>query len=343
VLPTITLQVIGCPSLSINWDSLVGTHANVNKVQKVICGSLQGAGSLDALVDVRYYSPDARLDFSVYTNLTGTPTRLFGVQGLLNGDVVISSAGTVTTAEVNPMDAIKAAPDIFKEYQWNGTAFAQVLFPGMYPDVTRYQADRSQNLVNGEIAALQPGQTQANITDAWRLSPGGVVSRLAKTVFQWVNYTVTLPTHAAQLNVLPITVTNLGPGSGGVIVTVHHLNEVPTNIYEVEQVSSIDGSVSLSSPAAYAQLTSPVRVIGSSSVTGNIQGQVVFYDDTYVAVAGSGAIHSPVSNGFAQFSDSIGYHLAPGLQEGIIAFYTTNQNNMFLSSQAVLVKVFFRA
>src|SRR5713226_9385648 len=34
VLPTITLQVVGCPStLAVNWDKLVGTHANVNKVQ----------------------------------------------------------------------------------------------------------------------------------------------------------------------------------------------------------------------------------------------------------------------------------------------------------------------
>src|SRR5579864_3311575 len=32
---TITLQVTGCPTtLAINWDSLVGTHVNVNKVQK---------------------------------------------------------------------------------------------------------------------------------------------------------------------------------------------------------------------------------------------------------------------------------------------------------------------
>src|SRR5215471_20245690 len=43
--PTITLTVTGCPSLSINWDSLIGTKPGVNKVQKVICGSLEGSGS----------------------------------------------------------------------------------------------------------------------------------------------------------------------------------------------------------------------------------------------------------------------------------------------------------
>ena len=72
-LPTITLQVVGCPALSINWDSLIGTHTNVNKVQKVTCGSLEGNGLLQALVNVRYYTPGAKLDFYVYDNLSGTP------------------------------------------------------------------------------------------------------------------------------------------------------------------------------------------------------------------------------------------------------------------------------
>src|SRR5215467_4996431 len=65
--PTITLQVIGCPSgLSLNWDHLVGTKVNLNKVQKVTCGSLEGSGSFEALINVRYYTSDARLDYYVY-------------------------------------------------------------------------------------------------------------------------------------------------------------------------------------------------------------------------------------------------------------------------------------
>ena len=81
-LPTITLQIVGCPTLSINWDSLVGTHTNVNKVQKVTCGYLEGNGLLQALVNVRYYTPDAKLDMYVYDNLSGTPVQRFKVQGL---------------------------------------------------------------------------------------------------------------------------------------------------------------------------------------------------------------------------------------------------------------------
>lgn len=343
VLPTITLQVAGCPTLSINWDSLVGTHAGVDKVQKVICGSLTGAGTLDALVGVRYYSPDARLDYYVYGNLGATPSQLFSRQGLLNGDALISSAGTIETAEINPNDAIKGLVDLFKEYQWNGATFGQVLFPGMYPDVTRYQADQAQALVKQEIAALQPGQSQAQIADAWRLAPGSLVTRLAKNIFHWTNFSVALPLHSGLLTILPITVTNLAAGGGGFIAVVHHLNENPTNIFEIEQVSSINGSAGLNSPVAYARLSSPVSVSGSSQASGSILGQAVLYDDTYTIVGDSGSIRSPASSGYVQFTVSISYHLAPGLQEGVVAFFPTAQSNIALSNQAILVKVFLSA
>ena len=341
VLPTITLQVSGCPTLAINWDKLVGTQANVNKVQKVFCGALEGSGTLDALIDVRYYSPDATLDYYVYNNLFGTPNRLLSTRGLLNGDAFISSVGTIVTAAINPNDLIKGAVDLFKEYQWNGTSFGQVIFPGMYPDMTRYQAEQAQARVSAELAALQPGQSQAQISDAWRLAPSGAVTRLARNIFHWTNFTVTLPTHAAQFTILPITVTNNAAGGGGFVAIIHHLNEVPTNIFEIWQVNSINGNAGLSSPAAFAQLTSPARISGSSVVNGSILGQVVLYDDTYTAVGNSGVIRGSASSGNVSFTSSISYQLhGAGVEEGVVAFYPTYQNNVALSSQAILVKVF---
>lgn len=343
VIPTITLQVSGCPSLSINWDGLVGTHANVDKVQKVICGSLEGPGSLAALVEARYYSPGARLDFYVYDNLSGTPLRRLSVQGLLDGDAFISSVGTIATAEINPNDTIKGLVDLFKEYQWNGATFGQVLFPGVYPDVTRYQAEQAQARVNAEIAALQPGQAQGQIADAWRLQPGSLAARLARTIFHWTNFTVTPPSHSGKLTILPFTVTNLAAGGGGFIAIIHHLNEVPANISEIWQVNSIDGSAALSSVPAYTLLSSPVTVRGSSTANGSVLGQVVLYDDTYTTVGDSGEIRAPASSGYVGFTVSISYHLPPGLQEGVIAFYPTSQNDIALSNQAILVKVFLKA
>src|SRR5438874_4789452 len=199
--PTISLQVVGCPTtLSLNWDKLVGTQANVNKVQKVICGSLEGAGTLEALIDVRYYTGNARLDFAVYDNLFGAPMRRFNVSALLKGDAEVSSVGTIITAELNPGDVIQGPPDLFKEYQWNGAAFAQVPYPAIYPDATRYQAERAQSLVSSELAGLAPGQPTTQIRDYWRLTTGGVVSHLALSILHWssTDFTVTLPPHASR-------------------------------------------------------------------------------------------------------------------------------------------------
>lgn len=345
--PSITLQVTGCPSgLTINWDNLVGTHPNVNKVQKVICGSLEGAGTLDALVDVRYYSSDARLDVYVYDNLSGTPNRRFSLQGLVNGDALISSVGTLVTAESNPNDPIKGSHDLFKEYQWNGTSFAQISFPYMYPDMTRYQAEQNQALISSELAALQPGQPTSSIKDSWRLTAGSVVSHMAQFVFHWqpTKYIVTLPSNAGKLLSFSVTVTNLATGGGGFIAAVYHLNGVPTNIFEVSQVSSINQGAAISNPQAGTRLSSPISVSGSAVASGNVLGQVVIYDDMYTNLGDSGPISSPASSGYVQFTNSVSYHLGiTGPEDGVVAFYATNQNNAALSNQVVMVKVFLSA
>ena len=77
---------------------MVGTKAGVNKVQKVTCGTFEN-GVLAALVNVRYYSSDDKMDFYVYDNLSGTPTKRFEVQGLIGGDAQISPTNTIITAE----------------------------------------------------------------------------------------------------------------------------------------------------------------------------------------------------------------------------------------------------
>jgi hypothetical protein len=312
-------------------------------VQKVICGTLEGAG-LQALVTVRHYTPDAKLDVYVYDNITGAPARRFSVQGLINGDAFISSVGTLVTAESNPSDVIKGALDLFKEYKWNGAAFGQVIFPGMFPDMTRYQADQDEAKVSAELAALQPGQPKTLIRDSWKLSAGAVATHLAQAIFRWQRVTTTLPQGAAKLSIIPVTVTNLGIGGGGFIATVHHLNEVTTNIFEVWQVSSADGNSAITNPGAYAQLNSPVSVSGSAMASGSILGRIVVYNDAFITVGASGPIHSAAPSGVVQFTNTVTYQLnASGLQEGVVAFFATNQNNVAITNQVVLVKVFLGA
>jgi hypothetical protein len=333
--PTITLQVVGCPTLSINWDSLIGTHANVNKVQKVMCGNLEGIGSLQALVSVRYYTPDAKLDFYVYDYLAGTPAQKLKVQGLINGDTNISPTGTIITAEIGMSGLSSAVPNLFKEYKWNGTTFEQILFPGLYPDVTHYQAEKSQALY------VSTGGTSGK--ESWRTSGVLVAEHLAFSVFRWPNITKSVVKNNL-VDPIIVQITNNGPGGGGFIATLYHLDGVSTNILEITNVTSTNGSVSLTNPTVGSQVTSPVSVQGNYVASGSILGRVVLYDNTYLTVGDTGALHSSLTTGSASFSVVIPYILnARGVQEGVIAFFATTQNNTAFINQVVMMKVFLSA
>jgi hypothetical protein len=336
-LPTITLQVVGpCPSsLANSWDHVVGTKPGVAKVQKVMCGSLEGSGSLDALVIARYYTPDYKMDFFVYDNLSGTPNRRFAVQGLVQGDAQISPAGTIITSQL--ISNIAIPPNVFKEYQWNATtaSFAQILFPGLYPDVTHYQAEHAQFVANAYTAQ---GKTP------WQDSANSVVNKLASDIFHWTLTTTKTVTFNSRSGTYIVQETNTGPGGGGFVATLFHLDTVATNIFEISQIAPLDAGTRISSPAPGVPLTSPVNVSGTSQASGSVLGEVMIYDDTYTIVGNSGAIPSTASGGYVNFTQSVSYQLnAPGLQEGVVAFLGTNQNNASLSNQVAMVKVFFSA
>lgn len=333
----ITLQVVGpCPSaLTSKWDSLVGTKPGVNKVQKALCGSLEGTGSLTALVIARYYTLDEKMDFYVYDNLYGTPTRRFAVQGLIQGDAQISPANTIITSQLVSSEPIP--PNVFKEYRWNAATggFVQILFPGLYPDVTHYQAERAQFQANSDASQ---GKTP------WQTSANTVVNKLASDIFHWTQTRTQTITFNTRTSTYIVQETNLGPGGGGFIAALFRLDNVATDVFEISQITPLDSHTHIASPPTGVQLTSPVSVSGSSLVAGSILGEVMVFDDTYTIVGDSGAIKSPVSSGYVNFTQSVKYQLnAPGLQEGVVAFFGTNQNNAALSNQVALVKVFFSA
>jgi hypothetical protein len=173
-----------------------------------------------------------------------------------------------------------------------------------------------------------------------------MVSHLAQNIFHWIptKFAVTLPAHASQLSILPVVVTNLGPGGGGFVATLHHLNDVPTNIFEIYSVTSINGGSALNSPSVYARLTSPVTVSGGAVASGSVLGQVVLYDDMYTSLGSSGSLISSASSGYVSFTNSVRYTLgAHEVEEGVVTFYATSQNNASLSNQVVMVKVILSA
>jgi hypothetical protein len=337
--PIITLRVVNCPAglSSLNWDGLVGTRPRVDKVQQVMCGSLEGPGTLEALIDVRYYSTDAKLDYYVYDNVFATPSRTFSGQGLLEGDAQISPAGTVMTAEIGPGDTLKGKPDVFREYRWQSGTFAQVLFPGMYPDMTHYQAEQDQAQLSAELAA-------GNKRDAWKSTLLGPAAHLATTIFHWTNIHTSTVNFSNHDGLYIVAATNLGQGGGGFVARMVHLDYNILNIFEITLVTSFEGNITISAPVTATQVGSPISVSVSTLAGGSILGKVVVYSDTYIAVGDSGDIHGPAPSGYVNFTRAVSYQLnSSGVQEGAVAFYQTNQNNSNASNQVIMIKVLLKA
>ena len=259
-------------------------------------------------------------------------TQKFKVQGLIDGDTNVSPAGTITTAEIGISGLSNAVPDLFKEYKWNGTAFGQILFPGLYPDVTHYQAEKSQ--------ALYVSQGGASGNESWRASGVLVAEHLAMSVFRWSNVTKTVVKNNLADPII-VQVINNGSGGGGFNATLYHLDGVATNILEITGVVSTNDSISLSSPTSGTQISSPVSVQGNYVASGSTLGRVVLYDNTYVTIGDTGDLHSTVTSGSGSFNVAVHYTLnARGVQEGVIAFFSTTQNNTAFINQAVMMKVF---
>ncbi len=230
-------------------------------------------------------------------------------------------------------------PNVFKEYQWSAAtaSFAQILFPGLYPDVTHYQAEHAQFVANTYAAQ---GKTP------WQDSANSVVNKLASDIFHWTLTTTKTVTFNPPTSTYIVQETNTGTGGGGFVATLFHLDNVTTNIFEISQIAPLDTGTRISNPApgVGVPLSSPVSVSGTSQASGSVLGEVMIYDDTYTIVGNSGAIPSTASDGYVNFTQSVSYQLnAPGLQEGVVAFLGTNQNNASLSNQVAMVKVFFSA
>lgn len=315
--PSVQLGAQPCPvavSATTYWDAIIPTQPNVSKVESVTCGYLTGTPTLQALVTARYTGTGAMLDVYVYSNITApNPSQLFKLQGLYKGAARISNYNTILTAEVDLNSSVnKGQPqanltqDLFREFATG--SFAPVSFPGFFPDMTRFQAERDQGQVN-------QGQ------DAWKLSPEQVAAHFAssKQLLNWPNTTATITSGGGARDAeAVVSVANNGQGGGSVTLTVQRL-EGNTNggIWEIVKVAS--NGLSLTSPANRDILRSPVTIAGTGSASGGTAGTVVILDHTLATLGRAGAS----SGGAATFSASVPYTstFKAGYQDGIVALY----------------------
>ncbi len=75
------------------------------------------------------------------------------LEGLYQGRAMISQYSTILTGQVDPNSSVNKEKtgdqltiDLYREFKWSdgGGIFVQTAFPGIFPDLTRYQAEMDQ-------------------------------------------------------------------------------------------------------------------------------------------------------------------------------------------------------
>ena len=333
-----------CPSTvqsGSHWEMIMGTSAT-QKVEGVLCGYLMGVPSLQAVVKVRYGGTDDLLDITVFANIMSThPSPIFRLQGLPHGDVDISNYNTLLTAEseLKPgqhagVPSTPVQQDLYREFKWSDGAgtLVQIAFPGLYPDLTRYQAEFEQREVNTGQGFQQ-----------WRLSAVTTAQQFAEFVLGWNSDAPTTVLSGGGTHDAKSLILVKNPFAGGATITLS-LSRLELNthggIWEVTGVAT-DG-MTITSPQDAHQLTSPVQVTGvETTLTGKPTSIKVF--DHGRTEIGQAIVTQPGGIGKPNISTSIPFSSSfqGETQEGIIALYAYMGNHVIAG--AVMVKVLLSA
>src|SRR6266516_924747 len=333
-----------CPApvqAAAHWETIVTTSAT-QKVEGVLCGYLMGVPSLQAVVKVRYGGSDGLLDIDVYTNITSTsPSGIFRLKGLPHGDVGISNYNTLLTGEIDLKSSQNAGvpstqmqQDLDREFRWSDRAgtLVQIAFPGLYPDLTRYQAEFEQ----GEVNTGQGFQQ-------WRLSAVMTAQYFAEFVLLWDPNAPTIVLSGGGTHDARAVILVKNPSAGGVTIKLSLSRlELNTNggIWEVTDVAT-DG-MTVASPQNAQQLTSPVQVKGVNIAFAGKPTTIMVFDHDRTEI-GQATVTQASGTGKTHIATSLSYSspFEGETQEGIIALYTYTGNHIIAG--VVMVKVVLSA
>ena len=304
-----------------HWDAIIPTQPNVSKVEGVTCGFLTGNPTLQALITVRYNDTGKTLDVYVYNNIeSASPNQIFKLLSLYNGIATISLRNTVMTGEVDQNSSVNKGKsgasftrDLFREF--NTASFAPVSFPGIYPDMTRYQAELDQAQVNS-------GQ------DSWKLSATQVAAHFAidPALLNWTNVNASIANGGGSGDAeAVINISDATAATQTIALTMQRLEgNINGGIWEIVGVAASSASgLTITTPQSRDILTSPMTVTGTGSTGAGISNSIVILDHTYSNI---GHATAQGANGSAAFSVTVPYvsTFKTGMQDGIVALIATN-------------------
>ena len=298
-----------------------------------------GVPSLQAMVAVRTSGTGAILNIYVYDNLTTPhPNKVFALRNLYKGETKISNYNTVLTAEVDRTSRVNQGKpeaelilDLSREFKWSDTArtFVPVAFPGIFPDMTRYQAESDQQAVN-----------QGNAP--WKLDPRMVAVNFATTLLRWPrDSSTTIVSGGGQNDAnAVISVKNSSKPGGTINLTMDRL-EGNTNggIWMITHAESDGTAITEPNPNKLAKISSPVAVRGQGNAFEAVIGKVYILDHNYDALGMADAKTPPGTEGMGNkaFSTRVSYKstFKNGLQDGLVVLYSYSSATGLISGIAV--------
>lgn len=332
--PGISLGPQTCPVAvqdPAHWEPIIPTQPGTTKVQSVTCGYLKGVPSLQALVTVLHSDTSKTLDVYVYDNLTGaTPNQIFKLENLAMGTAKISGYNSVLTAEADlATKQTDNATQLCREFKWSdGTGtLVQVAFPGIFPDLTRFQAEEDQAQVN---QGHQP----------WKLSATKTAQALGANLWQWdANAPATLVSGGGPHDVQAVVnLKNTGPASMGVTINLSRL-EGNTNggIWIVTDVEA--NGLSITQPQTGSIIHSSTTVTGTGNAFEAVIGKVSILDYQYATI-GQATARGATGNGNTTFTTKVTTQpsFKNGAQEGLVMLTETSNATGGIAG-AVIVKV----
>jgi hypothetical protein len=317
--PGVILGPVSCPIALQQpgyWETVLGIDTSTASVGTASCGNLKGDPSLQALVPVYYTNGQPSVSYVYDHIIDAHPVQLFKLQ---TTSAMISGVSTINTRD----------GDLYREFRWSSSdgKFVQVAFPGMYPDLTRGQAEADQ-------AAVNNGQ------DSWKLDAAKVAQSMAVQLLKWSSSSqATIVSGGGSQNVdALVQVKSTSPDHPVINVTLSRLEGDTHNMWVVIAVADGSSVMSITSPHRGEVLTSPVTVKGTGSAFEGDVGTVFVLDHLYTDIGHAKGV--PATNGKTPFTATVPYTASfhGGVQEGVLAFYRYSEADGAIAG-AVMVKV----
>ncbi len=341
-----------CPEAVKNpayWNPFISAPPAIRDAYIVRCGHLLGKPTLQAMVvatDILGGGCCVYRGIFVFDKITDPkPQLLFQVGHLLKGEAQISGYSTILTAEVDLNSSLNKGkiisamtPDLFREFQWSKgkRTFVQVAFPGLFPDLTRYQAEKDQLLVN---QGHQP----------WKLDAAQTAKSFATSILKMKSSSsVSVVSGGGPHDLNAVVHVKLQLNGAGtfppVKLTLSRLEaNITGGIWEVTAVES--ENFSITSPRSHERLDSPVTSTGSGVAFEGQIGVVRVLDHLYNDIGHDFAMSQNTNSGFGPgtFSTPVKYNASfhGGSQEGILALY--HQGGAESDFGVVMLKVLVEA